>query len=1350
MGAGAMMQSRNVRFHDHDSTSKSKEYHNSSESGLSLRISMSNDSGSGSDDSGHSPNSRLDRSVSQRDFEDDYGDDDLQVDGSPGLDMAETVYSGSWSPTRPRTNSIGGFPTSFDPTATHSSEPGMSRPQRPSLPARAPSNTYAPQRHPQVIQNISQLAQSKTRSTSANRARRDPIAQYRAQEKAYVQRIRQDNNNDSYCGRDNPLFYGESDNEDESPSELHADSDLYETDTFLLYGQDDIEPSAEEMKIPENRERLEWHSMLSNVLKGDVVKQEKKRMIGSTAETEAQALQTDIWVGIRAKVCGRSIAAQRRVMEDGQAMVDAVIDEIINFKVAGRDITDKIPRLQVRELIHRWEKCEALFPHREAMADAKPKVVSDAFLQSWDAIVSWHNVTEMISTELAVLQSWVGNHELDFRRPAQVEQPQANLSDDSSFLDRILKEDNLKSLVGERNMLQSIRAVVGKAKKTLIENHDAFEKRQLPPYIQELLLLINFPTRLIEEIIRIRLKYAKKIRSDPAAVIVDQLINQFQAILRLAVQIKQEYTSISRPERGWDLPACMDENFEHVVLDGLKFYFRLLNWKLSGNKNTFKEAEILGDEWHFSNSIGRYIDGGDVQVAEEFSSLTAKLLLRLASHFEKELERVHPEKNGVEVSKRYKQIMDSVRIRQRKLFRFTRLLSQRFENSTEFSVDNDKLRDLVASLITSGHFLVYTATVEHEGVYLVADPSLLDRPQQINQIMRTCYHDDSTRDDPSCPYVLIICPQNQLVWDGRIVPVDMREPIIDIKPGRVRLVADGSQDRLATARDLFHLSTNHGLDIIIEQRANLPRVNWELFRIKRTTYRLSNTIMDSVNTIRRQTDGLDCQELIQSCFAFATEFGQRSVLFMDNSRRAMNNLKLIRLAIDWVSFICDDCVASDRKTFKWAVVALEFAMGMTRGQNILSINHEDYKLLQSKVAGCMSLLIGHFDILGARSTIAAQAERQRMEAMAGQLKKMDVSKMMDDEESLKYVQGEWVRQLSEIDEARRNNELNRQGIGRVLDDSDQTDRSLTTLSSSFSSVALRWQQGQFLGGGSFGSVYAAMNLDSGMIMAVKEIRLQDPQYIPQIASAIREEMTVLEQMDHPNIVQYFGIEVHRDRVYLFMEYCSGGSLAGLLEHGRVEDETVVMIYTLQMLEGLGYLHEAGIVHRDIKPENILLDHNGVIKYVDFGAAKVIAKQGKTKVATAAPSKVNGNSMTGTPMYMSPEVITGTSAGRRGSIDIWSLGCVVLEMATGRRPWANLDNEWAIMWNIASGHSPQLPTSDQLSPQGIDFLEKCFTRDPKFRPSAAELLQHEWILTIRSQVIEPTTPTSDTTAGTSSR
>jgi len=154
--------------------------------------------------------------------------------------------------------------------------------------------------------------------------------------------------------------------------------------------------------------------------------------------------------------------------------------------------------------------------------------------------------------------------------------------------------------------------------------------------------------------------------------------------------------------------------------------------------------------------------------------------------------------------------------------------------------------------------------------------------------------------------------------------------------------------------------------------------------------------------------------------------------------------------------------------------------------------------------------------------------------------------------------------------------------------------------------------------------------------------------------------------------------------------------------------------------------------------DILLDHNGVIKYVDFGAAKVIARQGRTLVHGPATSKPTG-SMTGTPMYMSPEVIKGENPGHAGAVDIWSLGCVILEMVTGRRPWSNLDNEWAIMYNIAQGNPPQLPSPDQLSPQGIDFLKRCFVRDPRKRASAVELLQHEWIMAIRNQVVEPPTP-----------
>jgi mitogen-activated protein kinase kinase kinase len=103
-----------------------------------------------------------------------------------------------------------------------------------------------------------------------------------------------------------------------------------------------------------------------------------------------------------------------------------------------------------------------------------------------------------------------------------------------------------------------------------------------------------------------------------APILIDQMISQFQILMKVAVDIKFRYLDVSRPEPGWDLPPCVDENFDNSVLDAMKYYFRLLNWKLNANKNTFKEAEILEQEWGFSYDIGCRLDGGDIEVAEQF------------------------------------------------------------------------------------------------------------------------------------------------------------------------------------------------------------------------------------------------------------------------------------------------------------------------------------------------------------------------------------------------------------------------------------------------------------------------------------------------------------------------------------------------------------------------------------------------------------------------------------------------------------------------------------------------------------------------------------------------------------
>ncbi|ODQ67440.1 kinase-like protein [Nadsonia fulvescens var. elongata DSM 6958] len=848
-----------------------------------------------------------------------------------------------------------------------------------------------------------------------------------------------------------------------------------------------------------------------------------------------------------------------------------------------------------------------------------------------------------------------------------------------------------------------------------------------------------------------RLSYARKL-IDPTMMMIDQMIDDFALYIRLAQATKERYLDFSTPvpEKGWVLPNFLDENFDATIIDCTKFYMELLQRKFLSNPKgnysfrTFKEVEMLESEYLFLEEIGYWVDGGDIMIAEQFASLTTKLVARLLAYWEN-VSKLPEKLNNTELTKWYSAASDNVRAFQRKMVRFFNLLSASYANATDYHIQGSKMKNLVESLIQTGHFLVYTGNLEKDGMYAIADPSLMNQPQILKQIITGYSRRMPVESENYISYILLFCPQEPFVWGGEIYNLEMPDVVVDMKVGQMRLVSEGRFNELAVANQQFAALCGSDLfDVIVDFKSNLANVDNELSRMKKLFFKQAFSIVNSIALIRAKCKGRGCNDVVHQLFAFAREFGQRSLQIVDPSRRSILGMKLINLCIEWVSFICDDCDLTEYKTFRWTVTALEFSMVMTRGINVLALTDEQFSRLQVKVAGCMSLLISHFDIMGARSKAAAK--EQQMAELARK-KKVAYPNFKGDDDLMSIFREEAVKKLEILEQQRRELEAQQHMVGKVLDDSNMDTHFLSVLASSFSNVSIRWQQGKFVGGGTFGSVYAAVNLDTGGVMAVKEIRLQDTQSIRHIVKSIKDEMTVLEMLNHPNIVQYFGVEVHRDRVFIFMEYCQGGSLANLLEHGRIEDEQVMQVYTLQMLEGLAYLHQSGIVHRDIKPENVLLDHLGIIKFVDFGAAKVIAKTGRTKAAdgTAASTRTKLNSMTGTPMYMSPEVITGSNPGRQGSIDVWSLGCCVLEMATGRRPWANLDNEWAIMYHIAAGHMPQMPSNDQISPAGRNFLMRCLQRDPSIRPSAVELLNDPWIIQTRLMALgsmDNLTPTSE--------
>lgn len=517
-----------------------------------------------------------------------------------------------------------------------------------------------------------------------------------------------------------------------------------------------------------------------------------------------------------------------------------------------------------------------------------------------------------------------------------------------------------------------------------------------------------------------------------------------------------------------------------------------------------------------------------------------------------------------------------------------------FENAAEYHVEGDNLMHFINALVATDHFLVFTDTFEHDGVYIIASPSLYDRTDAIQVLIRACFPQDGNllTSDLGDDYILIISPWQSFMWTGEVINVAAKRIHIDIRANRVRIVTE-TADKLRNAKQRFwEYIEGTGVEIIQEQRAHIPRVNRELSKIKRTVFKLAELTINSVNVLRNLVaDGLQCQDLIEESFSFGSDFGNRAAKFLEPTSRAMLDLKLVRLAIDWVSFICDDCVPTDRKTFRWAVIALEFAMVMTRGRNILAVSEPEFVKLQSKVASCIALLISHFDVLGARSTHEAmKAERERQEAAtlddAEKQFKITMSSTFGAENSLMYVRDEWVRQLGELEQRRNAKEQELRLIGKVLDDQRPEDRSLVFLAPSSSNMSFRWQQGKFIGSGTFGSVYLAINLDTSEVMAVKEIRFQDSSSLSALHKAIKEEMKVMEMLHHPNIVNYHGIEVRRDKVYIFMEYCENGSLGSLLEHGgRIEDEVWIANYAYQMLQGLEYLHDNNVVHRDIKPDS---------------------------------------------------------------------------------------------------------------------------------------------------------------------
>ncbi|XP_046899454.1 mitogen-activated protein kinase kinase kinase kinase 3 isoform X1 [Hypomesus transpacificus] len=254
---------------------------------------------------------------------------------------------------------------------------------------------------------------------------------------------------------------------------------------------------------------------------------------------------------------------------------------------------------------------------------------------------------------------------------------------------------------------------------------------------------------------------------------------------------------------------------------------------------------------------------------------------------------------------------------------------------------------------------------------------------------------------------------------------------------------------------------------------------------------------------------------------------------------------------------------------------------------------------------------------------------------------------------------------------------------------------------------------QRIGSGTYGDVYKARNVTTGELAAIKVIKLEPGEDF----AVVQQEIVMMKDCKHSNIVAYFGSYLRRDKLWICMEHCGGGSLQDIYHVTGPLTESQIAYVSRETLQGLYYLHNKGKMHRDIKGANILLTDNGYVKLADFGVSAQITM-------TIAKRK----SFIGTPYWMAPEVAAVERKGGYNHLcDIWAVGITAIELAELQPPMFDLHPMRALFLMTKSNFQPpKLKDKVKWTNNFHHFVKISLTKNPKKRPSADKLLQHPFV------------------------
>ena len=626
----------------------------------------------------------------------------------------DEVYDDSWDIQQPSR----AIPFSTTPTTNSSTLPGSVRLKSRlktyspagsfgSPPSSASSSTQIPQYYARYHDIFTQFLMRYGSGSGPEDPRNDSDSQY-------FQR-----------GPNQSVDAGDSDEEDFGRTLLDSSGDVRDKFSSLLESES-IEPET-----LEDRERLEWQTMLASVLDGDVLKSEKTRIAVALATSgeEQDKYNHNLWLGIRSKIMGTDEEQERKRVEDLRLRtVDPVINEVLTFcarDLESEDDPGAIALQQVDEVLRHLDIVHTLYPTHKALHLDKPVVAEPDFQAHRDALITWSTIFTSLRRQINVLRKWTGSETLDVTAPVtNAESPlgarytlgdNGPVADGTTFLERAMKEESIQ-MTFAKGFMTTVHSLIGASRDAQVNLAPLLRKMNLPSFERELVPLISFPTQLALASLRVRLDYAQKLK-DPAVIIIDQMIDDLKLNIGIACTLKRQYEAFLSPDPGgnWNLPPCISDNYDTVVLDALSFFFKLIHWKLkSGAKDIyFKETDLIESQWPTFNDVALTVPGGASVVAEQLwyvetfleslvsdsaiSALTNKLMVRVTNFFDAQLHlpvsqrptsgqrrRPGPSVNGYmraasqqdtddeQMISWYGKILDSVRLRYRKLLRFVR------------------------------------------------------------------------------------------------------------------------------------------------------------------------------------------------------------------------------------------------------------------------------------------------------------------------------------------------------------------------------------------------------------------------------------------------------------------------------------------------------------------------------------------------------------------------------------------------------------------------------------------------------------------------------------------------------